>query len=76
MIFINHKKFEKLNNDIKIALINKSIKLIKKNYYDLRSRKVKNLIRNINREDFKKTTLGGCIFVKKGKNICLKVEKI
>ena len=38
--------------------------------------RVKNLIRNINREDFKKTTLGGCIFVKKGKNICLKVEKI
>ena len=76
VIFINHNKFEKLNNDIKIALINKSIKLIKKNYYDLRSHKVKNLIRNINREDFKKTTLGGCIFVKKGKNICLKVEKI
>ena len=29
-IFINFKKFEKLNNDIKIALINKSIKNQKK----------------------------------------------
>jgi len=76
VISINFKEYKKLNNDIKIALINESVKQIKKNYYDLRSMKVKNLIKNLNREDFKKTTLGGCIFEKKGGNICLKEEKL
>ena len=35
-IFINLKKYEELNKDIKIALINESVKRLKKNYYDLR----------------------------------------
>ena len=73
-ILINIKKYKKLNNEIKIAIINESIKKLKKNYYDLRSKKVENLIKNINRADFKKSTLGGCIFFKKGENLCLKSE--
>ncbi len=73
---INLKKFNKLNNDVKIALINQSIKKIKKNYYDLRSRKVENLIKNLSRDNFKKSTLGGCIFFKKDSNLCLKHEKL
>jgi tRNA(Ile)-lysidine synthase len=73
-ILINIKKYKKLNNEIKIAIINESIKKLKKNYYDLRSKKVENLIKNINRADFKKSTLGGCIFFKKGENLCLKAE--
>ena len=75
-ILINLKKYHSLNNEIKISLINKSIKLLKRNYYDLRSKKVENLIKNINRTDFKSSTLGGCIFLKKGENLCLKIEKI
>ena len=59
-----------------MALINESVKLLKKNYYDLRSKKVNNLIKTLNKVDFKKATLGGCIFYKKGENLCLKVEKI
>ena len=55
----NFKKYNQLNNDIKIALINESIKLLKNNYYDLRSKKVKNLIKNLDKIDFKKSTLGG-----------------
>ena len=74
-IFINLKKYKDLTNNIKIALINESIKKIKYNYYDLRSKKVINLINNINKKDFKKATLGGCIFFKKGANLCLKDEK-
>ena len=73
-ISINIEKYIKLNNEIKIAVINESIKKLKKNYYDLRSKKVRNLINNINRGDFKKSTLGGCIFFKKGENLCLKSE--
>ena len=75
-ILINLSEYKELNSDIKIALINESIRLLKKNYYDLRSKKVENLINIINKRDFKKTTLGGCIFYKKGEDLRLKVEKI
>ncbi len=74
-ILINFKKYKGLNNETKIALINKSIKKLKSNYYDLRSRKVENLIKNLNNRGFKNSTLGGCVFFKKGEDLCLKVEK-
>ena len=75
-IFINYKKYDQLSDDIKLALINESIKLLKNNYYDLRSKKVVNLINSLKKKDFKKSTLGGCIFFKKDKNLCLKDEKL
>ena len=59
-----------------MAIINESVKRLKKNYYDLRSKKVNYLIKSLNKASFKKATLGGCIFYKKRENICLKVEKI
>ena len=74
-IIINFSKYLNLSRDTKMALINKSIKKLKNNYYDLRSRKVDNLIENLEKKKFKKLTLGGCIFFKKGKNLRLKVEK-
>ena len=74
-ILINFEKYTELNKDTKIALINESIKKLKRNYYDLRSRKVSNLINNLNKDNFKKYTLGGCQFFKKGDNLCLKIEK-
>ena len=75
-ISINFNKYKNLSNDTKMALINESIKKIKKNYYDMRSKKVDNLINSINKRNFKKTSLGGCVFFKKGENLCLKVEKL
>ena len=74
-ILINFKKYKELSNDTKMALINESIKQLKNNYYDLRSRKVDNLIKHIDKRDFKKSTLGGCIFFKKNDHLCVKVEK-
>ena len=74
-ILINLKKFKNHNNEIKMAIINASIKKLKKNYYDPRAKKVTNLIRTINKKGFNKSTLGGCIFFKKGINLCLKNEK-
>ena len=74
-ILINFKKYKDLNKDIKIAVINQSIKQLKSNYYDLRSKKVENLISNLNKKNFKNSTLGGCIFFKKGEYLCLKSEK-
>jgi hypothetical protein len=76
VIAINLNKYKALSKDTKMALINESIKMLKKNYYDLRSKKVDNLIKRLEKPEFKKTTLGGCIFFKKGENLCLKVEKL
>ena len=75
-ILINFTSYKKLNNDTKIALINDVIKKIKNNYYDVRSKKVKTLIEKLEEKDFKRLTLGGCIFFKKDGNLCLKDEKL
>ena len=45
--FVNLKKFEELKEELKIRIINISIKLIKGNYYNPRSKKVVNLIKKI-----------------------------
>ncbi len=71
---INLKKLNSLNNEIKIKLINESIKHLKKNYYNPRSKKVINLTKNMGRPNFKKSTLGGCLFLKEGEYLSLKPE--
>ena len=71
---INLKKLNSLNNEIKIKLINESIKHLKKNYYNPRSKKVINLTINMGRPNFKKSTLGGCLFLKEGEYLSLKPE--
>ena len=74
-ILINFKKYKNLNEDIKMAVINQSIKQLKNNYYDSRSKKVENLMINLDKKNFKNSTLGGCVFFKKGEYLCLKSEK-
>ena len=69
-------RFYDLNNELKIRLINESIKKLKKNYYNPRSNKVLNLIKSLEDKKFKKATLGGCIFLIKKDLLCLKKEKI
>ena len=75
-ILINFKKFRNFDHEIKIAVINESVKKLKKNYYNPRSKKVSNLIKSIEKANFKKSTLGGCIFIIKKDNLCLKIEKV
>ena len=74
-IIINQKKFKVLNNEAKISVINESIKKLMKNYYNPRYKKVETLIKNIEKTNFKKSTLAGCLFVKRDDKLCLKVEK-
>ena len=74
-IFINFEKFKEHNKEIKIALINESIGRLKNNYYNPRAKKVENLIKNLENTNFKKSTLGGCIFILKNGNLCLNIEK-
>ena len=72
---INFKNFSDLNNEIKIRIINDSIRLIKKNYYNPRSKKVEYLINKLGQKNFTKHTLGGCLFFKNNNRIWLKKEK-
>ena len=74
-VLIDFKNFKKINNNLKISVINEAIKKIKKNYYNPRSKKVVNLIRNIESKKFTKATLGGCVFSKKKEFLSLKIEK-
>ena len=74
-ILLNFKKFKKYNREIQIALINEYIKRLKKNYYNIRSKKVVNLIENLEKRNFKKSTLGGCIFNLKKENLSIIIEK-
>ena len=74
-VLVDFKKFKKINPDVKISIINEAIKKIKKNYYNPRSKKVINLIKNIENKNFTKSTLAGCIFSKKKDLISLKIEK-
>ena len=74
-LVIKLKKFEKYNNEIKIQVINECIKLLKKNYYNPRAKKVIGLIQKMQNKDFKKSTLGSCIFIKEKDQIYIKSEK-
>ena len=75
-ILIDFNKFRKLNLEVKIKLINKCIKILKKNYYNPRSKKVTFLITALEKNSFKKATLGGCQFFKKKDVLILMVEKV
>tara|TARA_B100001248_G_scaffold179191_1_gene136251 strand:+ start:4866 stop:5894 length:1029 start_codon:yes stop_codon:yes gene_type:complete len=75
VILINYQNFSSYNDDIKIRILNESIKKLKKNYYNPRSKKVVSLIRRIKGKDFKKTTLAGCLFYIKNGQLCIKREK-
>ena len=73
-IKINLRELNHYNNETKIMIINKSIKTLKKNYYNPRSKKVERLVKNIISKRFKKATLGGCLFSVKKDQLCLKKE--
>jgi len=75
-ILIDFKKFIKLNLEVKIKLVNKCIKILKKNYYNPRTKKVKFLLSALEKHNFKKATLGGCQFFKKKDVLILMVEKV
>ena len=73
-ILINCNEFDKLNLEMKIRIIKNSIKNFTKSYYMLRSKKIINLIDNIEQKNSKKFTLGGCIIIKEKKHIILEKE--
>ena len=74
-IYIDLKKFNRLNEEIQIRVINDIIKKLQNNYYNQRSKKVVNLIKNIKDTAFKKGTLSKCIFERQKDKLSIKKEK-
>ena len=63
-----------MNDDIQISVINRAIKLTKKNYYNPRAKKAHHLAKNLESKKFTKSTLGGCTFYKEKDQIWVKTE--
>ena len=75
LIIIDMNRFKKLNQEMKIKVINASIKKLKNNYYNPRSKKVINLINKLENKAGNKFTLGGCIFIKNSEKLTLTKER-
>ena len=74
-IFINLSKFNKQNSEVKLMIVNNAIKEISNSYYSPRSKKVLNLIKNIQSNKNINATLNGCLFSIYKDQICVKKEK-
>ncbi len=74
-ISINLEKFNNLNQEMKVMVFKKTIKVFNKSYYSARSKKVINLISQIKSNKSTKFTLGGCIISRQKKHIILEKEK-
>ncbi len=73
-IFVNVKKFNNINLEMKILVLKKLIKDYTGSYYTVRSKKIVNLIRQIETKEDAKLTLGGCIIIKGKKHIIIQKE--
>ena len=74
-IYIDLKKFNRSNEEIQIRIINDVIKKLQNNYYNQRSKKVVNLIKNIKDKAFQKATLSKCVFERQKDQLSVKKEK-
>ncbi len=73
-ILINKKKLNDINQEMKIRVFKRAIKDFTKNYYAPRSKKVLNLINQIEARKSAKLTLGGCVILGEKNRIILKKE--
>ena len=73
-VFINLKKFNNINAEMKMLVLKKTIKDFTNSYYTTRSKKIANLINQIKAKKNVKFTLGGCIIFREKKHIILEKE--
>ena len=77
---INTKIFSEEAGEIIFKSFSDILSLVSETYYPPRSKKIINLIDNINKTKFNKSTLGGCVIEKKDSFIIIskepKVEKM
>ena len=74
-IIINFKKLSRLNLEMKMRVLRKSIKDFSKTYYAPRSKKVLNLIDQIYAKKNSRHTLGGCLIFRDQNRVILKKER-
>ena len=72
---INLNSFKKLNQEMKMRVLNKALKEFTKSYYSSRSKKIINMIDLLESSHDTKFTLGGCIFFKDKNDIIIKKDK-
>ena len=73
-ILIDYKKFKKLNQELKMRVLRKSITDFSQSYYSPRSKKIINLIVQIEAQKDAKLTLGGCLILKEKTRIIIMSE--
>ena len=73
-VFINLKKFNNINEEMKMLVLKKTIKDFTNSYYTTRSKKITNLMNQIKAKKNVKFTLGGCIIFSEKKHIILEKE--
>tara|TARA_B100001250_G_scaffold191988_1_gene165027 strand:- start:642 stop:1664 length:1023 start_codon:yes stop_codon:yes gene_type:complete len=74
-ILISFKSLSNLNQEMKMRVLQKSIKDLTNAYYSPRSKKIFNLINQIKEKKNAKLTLGGCIILREKNHIILKKER-
>ena len=72
VILINLKKFNSLNQEMKMRVFNKSLKESTKSYYSPRSKKVINLVNQLKVKKDIQLTLLGCFILKEKNHIIIK----
>ena len=72
--FINLLKFNKINQEMKLMVLTKTIKDFTNSYYAVRSNKIIRLIDKIKAKKNVKFTLGGCVILVEKKHIILEKE--
>ena len=71
-VLINLKKFNNLNQEMKMKVLNESIKEFTKSYYSTRSKKIINLVQQLETKNNTKFTLAGCFIFKEKNHIIIK----
>ncbi len=71
-IFLSFKKYKSLNAEMRMKVLGRSIKDISKSYYPPRSKKIENLVNNLNLNKNLKFSLGGCLIFREKKQIVIK----
>ena len=74
MLIIDFKRLSSLNKEMKMRVFKKSITDFTKAYYSPRSKKIFNVIEQIEAKKNAKLTLGGCIILREKNQIILKKE--
>ena len=74
-----HIKFEKLileSEEVQLKIISSQIRAISSNYYPPRAKKVLNMLKRIRSKKTGKSTLGGCLILKSGKELIISRELV